>query len=122
MIKNNHKKLYTLIKLFNSDIGLVAKIIGDISIYIQLLELYPSTIIPLDEIKFALQNNIKYYLSSIFRIKIRNSLFKQLDKICSLNNNKKVVQLLTKFNDDFKKLLEDEAKVWISFNKSIIPT
>ena len=70
-IKNNHKKLYTLIKLFNSDISIVAKVISEITIYITLLELYPERV-PLKEIFFGIQNSIKYYLGCVFRFKIKN--------------------------------------------------
>jgi hypothetical protein len=118
-IQNKQKKLYTLIKLFNSDGGIVNKIISEISIYIQLLELYPSQI-PLDEIFFSIQNDIKYYLSCIFRIKIKNIIFRKLDMICNLTNVKKTIDELEKVNEYFKKLLEKETKVWISFNKNII--
>ena len=118
-IQNKQKKLYTLIKLFNSDGGIVNKIISEISIYIQLLELYPSQI-PLDEIFFSIQNDIKYYLSCIFRIKIKNIIFRKLDMICNLTNVKKTIDELEKVNEYFKKLLEKETRVWISFNKNII--
>jgi hypothetical protein len=118
-IQKKQKKLYTLIKLFNSDIGLINKIISEISIYIQLLELYPSQI-PLEEIFFSIQNGIKYYLSCIFRIKINNIIFRKLDMICNLTNVKKTINELEKVNEYLKKLLEKETKVWISFNKNII--
>ena len=118
-IQNKQKKLYTLIKLFNSDIGILNKIISEISIYMQLLELYPSQI-QLEEIFFSIQNDIKYYLSCIFRIKINNIIFRKLDMICNLTNVKKAINELEKVNEYFKKLLEKETKVWISFNKNII--
>ena len=118
-IQNKQKKLYTLIKLFNSDGGIVNKIISEISIYIQLLELYPSQI-PLEEIFFSIQNDIKYYLSCIFRIKINNIIFRKLDMICTLTKVKKVIDELEIINEYYKKLLEKETKVWISFNKNII--
>ena len=118
-IKNNHKKLYTLIKLFNSDIGIVNKVISDISIYITLLELY-SDRIPLEEIHFAIQNNIKYFLGCIFRYKIKNTIFKKLDKICKLNSVVRTISELEKFNDYFKNILEEQTKIWISFNKKIL--
>jgi hypothetical protein len=118
-IQKKQKKLYTLIKLFNSDIGLINKIISEISIYIQLLELYPSQI-PLEEIFFSIQNDIKYYLSCIFRIKINNIIFRKLDMICTLTKVKKVIDELEIINEYYKKLLEKETKVWISFNKNII--
>jgi hypothetical protein len=119
-IENNQKKLYKLIKLFNSDISLIAKVISEVSIYIMLLELYPKRI-PLDEIHFAIQNDIKYYLSCIFRIKLKNKLFKKLDEICNLKNIEKTIDELNKLNDYFKTLLQDQTKIWISFNKGILP-
>ena len=40
--------------------------------------------------------------------------------ICNLTNVKKTINELEKVNEYFKKLLEKETKVWISFNKNII--
>jgi len=119
-IKGNQKKLYKLIKLFNSDISLVAKVISEITIYIQLLEIYPNRI-KLDEIHFSIQNNIKYYLGCIFRFKIKNKIYQKLDQICKLNSVSKTIIQLEKLNDDFKNLLEQQTKTWISFNKGVIP-
>ena len=120
-IKNNHNKLYTLLKLFNSDIGLINKVISEISIYIQLLEMYPQRV-PLDEIQFAMQNIIKYYLGCIFRFKVKNTIFKKIDSICNLKSVSRVIVSLEKLNDYFKKLLEDQTKVWLKYNKKIIPS
>jgi hypothetical protein len=119
-IENNQKKLYTLIKLFNSDISLIAKVISEISIYIMLLELYPQHV-SLNEIHYAIQNDIKYYLSCIFRIKLKNKLFKKLDEISNLKNIEKTIDELNKLNDYFKKLLQEQTEIWISFNKGILP-
>lgn len=118
-IENKQMKLYTLIKLFNSDLGLINKVISEITIYIQLLELYPSDV-PLEEIFFSIQNGIKYFLSCIFRIKIKNIIFRKLDMICTLNNVNKTINELEKVNEYFKKMLEEQTKVWIGFNKNII--
>jgi hypothetical protein len=118
-IENNQSKLYTLIKLFNSDLGLINKVISEITIYIQLLELYPSEV-PLEEIFFSIQNGIKYFLSCIFRIKIKNIIFRKLDIICTFSNVNKTINELEKVNEYFKKMLEEQTKVWIGFNKNII--
>jgi hypothetical protein len=40
--------------------------------------------------------------------------------ICTLTNVKKVIDKLEIINEYYKKLLEKETKVWISFNKNII--
>ena len=119
-IKNNQKKLYTLIKLFNSDISLINKVISEISIYIQLLEIYPDRV-KLDEIHFSIQNDIKYFLGCIFRFKINNKIYQKLDYICNLTSVQKTINELEKLNDYLKILLEKQIKRWISFNKSIIP-
>ena len=119
IIQDNQKKLYNLIKLFNSDIGLIAKVISEITIYIQLLEMYSNSI-SIKEIDFSIQE-LKYYLSSIFRFKIRNKIFQKLDKICELKSVKKVIIELNKLDEYFKKLLEEQTNIWISFNKNIIP-
>ena len=118
-IQNNHKKLYILMKLFNTDIGLVAKVISEITIYIQLLELY-SNRISIKEIDFSIQE-LKYYLGCIFRFKIPNKIFQKLDKICQIKTVKKLIIELNKMNDYFKKLLEEQTNIWLTFNKNIIP-
>ena len=118
-LKNQKSKMYILLKLFNSDIGIISKIINEITIYIILLEMY-SNKISLEEIKFGLQS-LKYYINSIFRIKISNKFYQNLDKICNLKKVSKVIEELNKLNDNFKQILEDQTRTWITYNKNIIP-
>ena len=49
-------------------------------------------------------------------------IFKKIDSICNLKSVSRVIVSLEKLNDYFKKLLEDQTKVWLKYNKKIIPS
>ena len=115
--KKDLGKSKELIKFFNSNEGLLNKIIGDLRIYIIVLEKIPK--IKISEIQFVLQN-LKAQLGNIFQFNIPDEYLVEFDKISKIDNRTKLIKNINLMIDKLNIILQKIAKKWISVHKNIL--
>jgi hypothetical protein len=115
--KKDMGKCKELIKFFNSNEGLLNKIIGDLEIYVIVLEKIPK--IKIDEIKFGLQT-LKSQLANMYQFNIPNDFILEFDKMSKIDNKSKLIKNINLMIGKLNTILQKIAKKWISVHKNIL--
>ena len=96
-----------LLHLFNSDDGMLYKVINDLNLVILLLELKNKK----PTMKMIVNNlqNIKYFSSKIIKFKI-DFITNDIDKICNMKNIKSIIHSLEILSEKLSKILNKDIK------------
>ncbi len=115
--KKDMGKCKELIKFFNSNEGLLNKIIGDLEIYVIVLEKIPK--IKISEIQFGLQT-LKSQLANIYQFTIPNDFILEFDKMSKIDNKSKLIKNINLMVEKLNVILQRIAKKWIEVHKNIL--
>jgi hypothetical protein len=96
-----------LLHLFNSDDGMLYKVINDLNLVILLLDLKGKK--PTMEMILNNLQNIKYFASKIVKFKI-DFITNDIDKICNIKNIKSIIHSLEILSDKLSKILNKDVK------------
>ena len=117
-ITKQYKLVKQLIKIFNSNLGLLYKTNNDLKNIIDLIENGNKE--KLIKNKYNINNFIqilKQRLSNIYEFEFSNSYFKDLDKITKIKTLKGKIKSLEKIVNEFTKILNKETYNYLKQNK-----
>lgn len=109
-ISKDEKMIKHLIELFNSDLGLLYKIIGNIKTLLLLLEegYYPREKM-LDELQI-----LKYEISNIYEFPIKHSIYDIIDKVENYDDIEKFYVAIDDIKNYLEKILENQTQKWLN--------
>ena len=110
-------KLKILVDLFNSNIGLIAKVKSDLDIYKTVLERVHS--VSIDEIKFGLQQS-KQNLGNVYQFNINEHLFVEINNINKTNDRKIMMKEIDKIIEKLNFIIQKYSRIWLNKHKSIL--
>jgi len=117
-LKKQTKKIEILIHLFNSNIGLINKVKGNLEVYHDLVSKIHD--IDIEEIFFAIQQD-KQFLSNVYEFSMSDELYFKFDELTSLpkKDKDKILLKIDELMDDLKNIIQKQTVQWIKKHKTI---
>jgi hypothetical protein len=115
-IRKDNKLLETLTKLFNSNVGLMYKLRGDIQTLIDLLDAGYTQKDIIKKIQNELQD-IKGQMAKVYQFELNNTLYGDIDVASKVNAPKELQSKLEDINKRILEIVNNQASKFIRSNK-----